>query len=198
MASTDFCRTAKCISSRSCSLLTRQSSTGRASSRSRSSRSCRRARCRRRGPHPARRCQSQSRAEHARRRLGAMVAHENAKQPRAHLAGDLRKRDDRDREHGGRDGDRRAGDRGQQLRHALTRRCSVLSCALLPYISGTITTNRSIKALAAIDGSAISQPSMTGHASANGSVRVLHQCLALGCLRCVGRASPSFQADDKL
>ena len=84
------------------------------------------------------------------------------------------------------------------LRHALTRRCSVRSCALLPYISGTITTNRSIKALAAIDGSASSQPSMTGHTSANGSVRVLHQCLALGCLRCVGRTSPSFQADDKL
>ena len=36
------------------------------------------------------------------------------------------------------------------LRHALTRRCRVRSCALLPYISGTITTNRSIKTLAAV------------------------------------------------
>ena len=84
------------------------------------------------------------------------------------------------------------------LRQALTRLCSVRSCALLPYISGSITTNRPIKALAGIKGSAFSQPSMTGHTSANGSVRVLHLCLALGCLRCVGRASPSFQADDKL
>ena len=44
---------------------------------------------------------------------------------------------------------------------------------------------------------AVNQPSMTGHASANGSVRVRHQCLAFGCLRCVGRTSPWIQADDK-
>ena len=86
----------------------------------------------------------------------------------------------------------------RSLRQALTRRCSVRSCALPSYTSGTIAASRAINALAGTEGSAISHPSMTGHASANGSVRVLHQCLALGCLRCVGRASPSFQADDRL
>ena len=44
----------------------------------------------------------------------------------------------------------------------------------------------------------MSQPSMTGQASAKGSTLVRHQCVAPGCLRCVGRASPSFQAVDKL
>jgi hypothetical protein len=66
------------------------------------------------------------------------------------------------------------------------------------YASGTIAASRSINAQADTEGSAINQPSMTGHASANGSGRFLHQCLTLGCLRCVGRASPSFHAEDRL
>ena len=86
----------------------------------------------------------------------------------------------------------------RSLRQALTRRCSVRSCAFAAYASGTIAASRSINTLACSDGSAINQPSMTGHASANGSGRFLHQCLALGCLRCVGRASPSFHARDRL
>ena len=86
----------------------------------------------------------------------------------------------------------------RSARHALTRRCNVLSCALLAYASGTSVARRSINVLAETAGSAISHPSTTGHASANGSTRVFHQCLALGCLRCVGRTSPSFHADARL
>ena len=87
----------------------------------------------------------------------------------------------------------------RSARQALTRRCSVRSsCALLAYAFGTIVASRPINALADAVDSAINQPSTTGHASANGSTRVLHQCLAMGCLRCVGRASPSFHAENKL
>ena len=86
----------------------------------------------------------------------------------------------------------------RSTRQALTRRCSVRSCALLAYACGTIAANRSINALGDADGSAINQPSMVGHASAKGSTRVFHQCVAVGCLRCVGRASPSFHAEVKL
>jgi hypothetical protein len=81
----------------------------------------------------------------------------------------------------------------RSTRHALTRRCNVLNCA-----SGIILANRSINSLADTPGSAISQPSITDHASANGSTRLLHQCFALGCFRWVGRASPSFHAEDRL
>ena len=83
-------------------------------------------------------------------------------------------------------------------RQALTRRCKVLSCVLLAYRSGTSVASRAINALAETAGSAINHPSTTGHASANGSTRVFHQCFAEGCLRCVGRASPSFHADARL
>ena len=86
----------------------------------------------------------------------------------------------------------------RSARHALTRRCSVRSCTLLAYASGTIVANRSINSLADTAGSAFSHPSITGHASANGSTRVFHQCFALGCFRCVGRASPSFHAEERL
>ncbi|SAL48879.1 hypothetical protein AWB67_02218 [Caballeronia terrestris] len=83
-------------------------------------------------------------------------------------------------------------------RHALTRRCSVRNCALFAYASGIIVASRSINCLAGTVGSATSHPSITGHASANGSTRLLHQCFALGYFRCVGRASPSLHAAVRL
>jgi hypothetical protein len=72
--------------------------------------------------------------------------------------------------------------RARSARQALTRRCNVRSCALPAYASGNIVANRSINSLAEADGSAIGQPSTSGHASANGSTFVRHQCLAPGCL----------------
>lgn len=86
----------------------------------------------------------------------------------------------------------------RSARHALTRRCNVRSWTLLAYASGNIEANRSINTLAGTEGSAISHPSINGHASANGSTRLRHQCVAFGCFRCVGRASPSFHADERL
>jgi hypothetical protein len=72
--------------------------------------------------------------------------------------------------------------RARSARQALTRRCNVRSCALPAYASGNIVANRFINSLPEADGSAISQPSTSGHASANGSTFVRHQCLAPGCL----------------
>ncbi len=79
------------------------------------------------------------------------------------------------------------------LRHALTRRCKVRNCGFAAYASGTIAANRSINSLADTVGSAINQPSMTGHASANGSGRFRHQCLVLGCLRVSGKPVAFFR-----
>ena len=84
------------------------------------------------------------------------------------------------------------------VRQALARRGLVLGCALLECASGIIVASRSISVLAETAGSAINHPWTTGHESANGSTRVRYPCLAVGCLRWIGRASFSFDADVKL
>lgn len=71
------------------------------------------------------------------------------------------------------------------------RRCNVRSLRLAGIHIRNDCGQAIVNSFANATGSAMSQPSITGHASANGT-RVFHQCLALGCLRCVGRASPSF------
>ena len=68
----------------------------------------------------------------------------------------------------------------RSARQPLTRRCNVRSCVLLAYGSGRSAANCSVNILADTAGSATNHPSTTGHTSANGSTRVVHQCLAAG------------------
>lgn len=83
-------------------------------------------------------------------------------------------------------------------RHCCTRRCSVRNCDVPAYASGTAEANRASSSLAVTVGSLISHCSTIGQACANGSARVFHHRVAPGCLRCLGRTSPSFQAVDRL
>ena len=70
----------------------------------------------------------------------------------------------------------------RSARHALTRRCNVRNCAFLHRLPETLRPSRFINSLAGTEGSAISQPSITGHASANGSDPTSPPVLCLGLL----------------